>query len=106
MHHRGNGNAALERLRTISALPAGWDGHDSPPLQAAARAVAAQIASRIDDDLPAPHITPVRGGGVQFEWDHLGAHLEIEVCPDGKILYLFKASDGLTIDGASEPPPI
>ena len=76
-------------VREIASLPAGWDGHGSPPLCEPAKAVAARLVSGTDlESLPTPHVSPVSGGGVQFEWRVGPRELEIEVLPDGSIEYL------------------
>ena len=53
---------------------------------------------------PLPHITPVPGGGVQFEWECFGRALEIEVLPDGTIEVLVVADDGRTTEAQLSEP--
>lgn len=90
----------MKRVREIAGLPTGWDGHGSPALREPAKGVAAGLVSGTDlESLPTPHISPVPGGGLQFEW-HVGPReLEIEVLPDGSIEYLAVPGEEEMIEG-------
>jgi len=43
----------------------------------------------LDDSQPRPRVTPVSGGGIQFDWSFGQRELEIEFLPDGKIRYMY-----------------
>lgn len=91
----------MNRVREIARLPAGWDGRGSPPLSEPAKAVAAGLVSQIDlESLPTPHVGPVSGGGLQFEWQVGPRELEIEVLPDGSIEYLAVLEGTQMLEGA------
>jgi hypothetical protein len=79
----------VHRLRELAQLPAGWDGQGGPGLRASAVMVAIGL---VNDgrfcDLPVPHMGPVVGGGLQFEWQVGPRSLEIEILPEGSIEYL------------------
>jgi hypothetical protein len=81
--------SAARSLRDIAKLPSGIPGGCSmiavPALKAAFGVLG---AVDLHIPLPAPNIGPVIGGGLQFEWKSNGKELEIEVLPDGEMLYL------------------
>jgi uncharacterized phage-associated protein len=79
---------ARAKIAEYAELPVGWDGRQSPPLSDAARKRAAAIVPLIADVIPLPHLAPVPGGGMQFEWSCGERSLELEIRPDGSVVYL------------------
>jgi hypothetical protein len=90
----------LGSLLRLKQLPQSWDSYGSPQLQYGAEAAAAElIASLAFLEPPLPHVAPVPGGGVQFEWEHGNKSLEIEVQPDGSMEYLVVTETGQAGEG-------
>lgn len=66
------------------------------------------------DPAPQPvktHMAPVPGGGIQFDWARVGLEIEIEIAPDGLIMWLVThpsgefsgaSTDALTVAAALE----
>src|SRR5262245_13563003 len=81
---------ALTELSRIARLPENWDGYGSPPLSQKAREQAADLIDSLASNAPpsSPHIAPVPGGGLQFEWDYLGRYMELEILPNGNLEFL------------------
>ena len=85
------------RLRN---LPQSWDTYGSPRLQYGAQESAADLIALLAlDEPPLPHVSPVPGGGVQFEWEFRNRALEIEILADGTMEFLAVAEDGFMTEG-------
>lgn len=88
---------SVKSVLQMQKLPSDWDSYGSPP--PARKAVDAslvllwQITKLGLEDLPVPHVVPVPGGGIQFEWQVGSRELELEVLPDGSAEFL-KVEDG------------
>lgn len=84
------GSELLRKIDSLSKLAPGWDGRHSPPPTPEAleqtRAVILEAAA--DPSFPRPHVGPVPGGGLQVEWTSDGFEVEVEVLPDGALMYL------------------
>ena len=90
----------LGSLLRLTHLPQSWDSYGSPRLQSSALEAAAHIISLLSlHNPPLPNITPVPGGGVQFEWECFGRALEVEILPDGTVEFLAVADDGRLTEG-------
>jgi hypothetical protein len=77
---------AREVITRLECLPEGWDSYGSNPIQSIAAKNAIQFLFAIPPSLvPAPHISPVPGGGIGFHWRISGRDLEVECKPDGTI---------------------
>jgi len=91
---------ALGSLLRLTRLPEAWDSYGSPRLQSAALESAGRLIGLLSlHNPPFPHVSPVPGGGVQFEWEYFGRGLEIEVLPDGTVEFLAVAEDGRMSEG-------
>jgi hypothetical protein len=85
--------AVADRLAHLAALGDNWDSFGSPPVTAAALALARRVIERGVSILeeagsvsPDPyHVAPIPGGGVQIEWRIEDRGLEVDVLPDGRI---------------------
>ncbi len=95
----------LGSVLRLGYLPESWDTYGSPRLQNAAKERASElIALLAQSDPPLPNVSPVPGGGVQFEWEFRGRALEIEVLPDGTIEFLAIVENGAAVEGALDQP--
>lgn len=99
----------LGRFKELNRLPANWDHHGAPPIEAADLAEALKTLSGVmAPNTPAPAIVPISGGGLQLEWHRAGLDVEIVVgLGDEDGLYFHeKASDreweGPTHEGFAE----
>lgn len=80
---------AQERVCELAVLQDGWDGHNSPAVTAAAKERALSAIDFLTKfKMPKPHIVPLSGGGLQFEWSNSVNELEIEIAADGSLGYL------------------
>ena len=85
----GQQKTVIQRLVELSQLPQDWDSYNSPPPSAIATKVATEIVKMpFFDFLPSPLVSPVSGGGVQFEWEIGPRSLEIEILDTGVVQYL------------------
>ncbi len=51
-----------------------------------------------------PHVVPIHGGGVQFEWASQTSELELEIRPTGSIEFLIVDEQEKTFEGPIENP--
>src|SRR5947209_16330790 len=80
---------AVNGVGKIAKLPANWDSYGSQPLTGLAKTCAISLAMEFGrEDLPAPRVVPISGGGLQFEFTYGPRSLELEVLPDGTIEFL------------------
>ena len=77
-------------INELAKLPHGWNSYDSPPMTEAALLSARKIAEALRTLV---HVSPVPGGGIQFEWHGGGADIEIEVMPNGSVETLVTVDD-------------
>lgn len=89
----------VEKISSYRSLPQNWNSYGSPPPSAIARQKAIRfIIALLDEKQPRPRVTPVSGGGIQFEWSYGEREIEIEFLHDGTVEYLLtdaKANDEL-----------
>jgi hypothetical protein len=79
---------AINEVIRLRDLKENWDSYGSPPLNVETINTSIALIRNVPmEDLPAPHVIPTAGGGIQFEWGG-NRGLEIEVTQDGKIEYL------------------
>lgn len=99
--------SVIEKLSSYRSLPHNWNSYGSPPPSTLAIQKAIGFVSvLLDDSQPRPRVTPVSGGGIQFDWSFGKRELEIEFLPNGTIKYIFSPdwdSDGIedTIDSVT-----
>lgn len=92
-------HGALEQIRELTQLTTNWDGRESPPLQRPSLNTAMLILAALEEfAVDVPSISPVSGGGLQFEWARDGKELELEVLPNGEIEFLLVNPDGTTME--------
>lgn len=82
----------VRALLKVASLPRNWDGEDSPPpdpgvVEAAIRFLAA-VAQLGLARLPEPHVVPLSGGGVHFEWAVGARQLHVAIFPDAPADFL------------------
>jgi hypothetical protein len=76
----------VEKISSYRSLPQNWNSYGSPPPSPAAIQGAIWfITSMLDEKKPRPRVTPVSGGGIQFEWAFGERQIEIEFLRDGTI---------------------
>jgi hypothetical protein len=91
---------AQDRVREFAALPEGWDGKNSLPLQEKARSRSFGVIDALTKlHMSAPHIVPIPDGGLQLEWHKGSRGLEIEVNPDGSVGFLVEDAEGAMLSG-------
>jgi hypothetical protein len=91
----------IEAIAGLARLPEDWDSYGSQKIRKIALATAFRIVLEIDvEDLAAPYVYPVPGGGIQLEWCILDRELEIEVIPDGSIQFLAVLENGEEEEGS------
>lgn len=82
----------VKRILELERYAPNWDGYGSPPVEheTVSRAIhlIRQVASLGIEDLPAPFVGPVAGGGVILEWLAGSRQLSIAIFPEGKVEYL------------------
>jgi hypothetical protein len=68
------------RLRHICALPTGWDGYHGRPTRVDVVEFAIALLQRVcKPHTPAPAIIPLPSGGLQIEWHHDDAQIELSI---------------------------
>ena len=81
--------ALVEKISSYRSLPQNWNSYGSPPPSPTAIQKAIWfVISLLDEKQPRPRVTPVSGGGVQFEWSFGERQIEIEFLRDGRIEHL------------------
>jgi hypothetical protein len=92
----------LTDVARMAALPANWDSYSSPPLSETVRQNAVQLLASIEyEDLPAPRIVPISGGGLQIEWQYNRRELELEIVSGShEVLFLKVHEDDSAKEGA------
>jgi hypothetical protein len=80
------------RWEVLTSLPTDRDGNGSPPpdprvVEAAIRSLAA-VAELGPGLLPQPHVVPLSGGGVHFEWVVGARQLQVAIFPDAPADFL------------------
>lgn len=89
----------IEKLSQFRLLPPNWNSYGSPPPSPVAiKAAAWLVANILDETQPRPRVTPVSGGGIQFEWSCGEKELEFEFRPDGSVEFLIvpnRSSEGI-----------
>ncbi len=91
----------FDKLAALASLPENWDGYGSLPLQPLAKKTASNLLRMIFlHGLPIPHFVPVSGGGIQMEWQKNKREMELEVLPNGEILFLVVDQTGRMQEGS------
>jgi hypothetical protein len=68
------------RLNHICALPPGWDGYRGQPTRFDVASFAVALLGRVcKPHTPAPFIIPLPSGGLQIEWHHNEAQIELSI---------------------------
>lgn len=83
---------AVGALLTLTSLPADWDGDGSPPPDARVVEAALRFLGAVGElglgPLPQPHVVPLSGGGVHFEWAVGARQLQVAIFPDAPADFL------------------
>jgi hypothetical protein len=68
------------RLNHVCALPTGWDGYRGQPTRFEVAKFAIALLQRVcKPHTPAPAIVPLPSGGLQIEWHHDDAQIELTI---------------------------
>ncbi len=79
-------------------LNSNWDSYESNPIGEWVTYAATKLVEKIPfDNIPAPRVVPVSGGGIQMEWSKGHRDLEIYFRPDQSIEIL-KIVDGVPLN--------
>ncbi len=94
--------AVAKVLRFAYSLRQNWDSYSSAPIRTWVVKTAIDLIREVPfDNLSAPRVVPVSGGGIQLEWSKGNRDLEIEVRPDRSIEGL-KVLAGMPVDDGQE----
>lgn len=86
--------AAITKIVGFGSLKQNWDSYNSPAMTERVIDAAIDFVARISiENVPAPHVIPVSGGGIQFEWAKGRRELEVEVRPNRTLVYLEVEND-------------
>lgn len=81
--------SVAEKISSYRLLPNNWNSYGSPPPSSFAIQKALSFVTRLmNEKQPRPRVTPVSGGGIQFEWTLGERQIEVEFLRDGTIEYL------------------
>lgn len=87
-------SSLISKVSAYRSLPHNWNSYGSPAPTSIAVAKALHfIGSALNDSHIPPRVTPVSGGGIQFEWSRGGREIEIEILPDGTTELLVADND-------------
>lgn len=82
----------VTRILELERLRANWDGYGTAPVDrdtaTKALRLVGQIAALGVEDLPAPFVGPVTGGGIMLEWTVATRQLTVAILPEGRIEYM------------------
>jgi len=78
-----------EKLNILQALEPNWDSYNSPSITQPAISNAKKLINlaKFFESIK-PNIFPVPGGGIQVEWKNDERELEIEILPNGTMMFL------------------
>lgn len=76
-------------LDRIIDLPENWDSYGSPPIPEVLYKNAENFLRSLEvENIEAPFVAPISGGGIQFEWQNKARELEIEFVQSNVFGYL------------------
>lgn len=82
----------VKNIIGLEHLPANWDGYQSPPVPKRTADLAITLLNQIAglgfDELPAPVVQPISGGGVGLVWNVGTRQLSVSSFPDQTSEYL------------------
>lgn len=91
-------------LQELKQLPENWNSYGSPKVTSEALNRSQELIRIFAlSGMSKPQIFPVSGGGIQFEWQGDKGELEIEILPNGDILYLIVDENEDTDEGKISP---
>ncbi len=96
---------AVQTVMRLADQAENWDGYGSLNIQIPARTRANELLAILSiNGASAPHIAPLSGGGLQFEWEFAGRELELEILPTGDIDFLTTSPNGEMLQGEVPDP--
>ena len=79
-------------------LNSNWDSYESNPISEWVTCAATKLVEKVPfDNVPAPRVVPVSGGGIQMEWSKGHRDLEIYFRPD-RTIEILKIVDGVPLN--------
>jgi hypothetical protein len=88
--------ALLRALAPLGALHANWDSYGSPAIDDSVIDGAVALIRNVGlENVSAPRVIPISGGGVQFEWEKGRRGLEVEIHPDKTVAVLIADGDAM-----------
>ncbi|MBW8000439.1 MAG: hypothetical protein FVQ80_00250 [Planctomycetes bacterium] len=85
---------AIDTLEELSRLPVGWDSYGSPRISDDIIDAAKNFLGQLEYEyVEVPHIIPISGGGIQFEWQVGDRELELEFIDSVTISFLKVRND-------------
>jgi hypothetical protein len=86
---------ALERIRSLTALAAGWNGYDAHEVKGdMVMSAVTFLANVAYPGIAAPSIVPISDGGVQVEWHRGGLDVEISFSDEDPGVYVEDRESG------------
>ena len=85
---------AFDELDRLSRLPVGWDSYGSHKISDTTIMAGKYFLALLQDQaISSPHIVPISGGSIQFEWQVRNRELELEFLDSNIISYLKVLND-------------
>jgi len=93
----------LDRVRRLSSLPPGWDGHTGRPVSHSAITAALRFLVQLAPHVRVPpSMVPTVSGGVAVEWHRGTVDIEIEFPVSGPAMALQSGPGDIEVDGLLE----
>jgi hypothetical protein len=81
----------LLKISALGGLDENWDSYGARPIAPYCALIAAElILNLLESDSPRPAVVPTTRGGIQLEWQRVGANLEVEVTSYGRLSVFFE----------------
>lgn len=93
----------LDRIKAFKNLKENWDSYNADPISKIAIDTALRVLYYFYTQKTllngiSVHVFPMRDGGIQFEFDGNHISAELEISPEGEIVFLFFDHDGNIVE--------
>lgn len=100
--------SVLDSLKTLFGfcqLSHNWDSYGSPPPTENAINSAYKILLDVAslEDMPAPHVMALSGGGIHISWRRTNRELDLEILTNGEVDFLQSQEDHVIEEGEGVP---